>query len=41
MTLNQTRSLVLNSGPGNLGALHEISLNGLPREPQFSVPFIF
>jgi hypothetical protein len=41
MTLNQTRYLELNSTPGNLGALHGISLNGLPRTRQFSIRFIF
>jgi len=41
MTLNQTCYLVPNSGPGNFGALQEISPNGLPRVLQFSVRFNF
>jgi hypothetical protein len=41
MTLNQTCYLVPNSGPGNFGALQEISPNGLPRILQFSVRFTF
>jgi hypothetical protein len=41
MTLNQTCYLVPNSGPGNFGALQEISPNGLPRILQFSVRFAF
>jgi len=41
MTLNQTCYLVPNSGPGNFGALQEISPNGLPRVLQFSVRFTF
>jgi hypothetical protein len=40
-TLNQTCYLVLNSGPGNFGALQEISPNGLPRVFQFSARFTF
>jgi len=40
-TLNQTRYLVPNSGPGNFGALQEISPNGLPRGLQFSARFSF
>jgi hypothetical protein len=40
-TLNQTCYLVPNSGPGNFGALQEISPNGLPRVLQFSVRFAF
>jgi hypothetical protein len=40
-TLNQTCYLVPNSGPGNFGALQEISPNGLPRVLQFSVRFKF
>ncbi len=40
-TLNQTCYLVPNSGPGNFGALQEISPNGLPRVLQFSVRFTF
>src|SRR5208282_5326297 len=40
-TLNQTCYLVPNSGPGNFGALQEISPNGLPRALQFSVRFTF
>jgi len=35
-SLNQTCYLVPNSGPGNFGALQEISPNGLPRVLQFS-----
>jgi hypothetical protein len=41
VTLNQTCYLVPNSGPGNFGALQEISPNGLPRILQFSVRFTF
>jgi len=41
MTLNQTCYLVPNSGPGNFGALQEVSPNGLPRILQFSVRFTF
>jgi hypothetical protein len=41
MTLNQTCYLVPNSGPGNFGALQEISPNGLPRALQFSARFTF
>jgi hypothetical protein len=41
MTLNQTCYLVPNSGPGNFGALQEITPNGLPRVLQFSVRFTF
>jgi len=37
----QTCYLVPNSGPGNFGALQEISPNGLPRILQFSVRFTF
>jgi hypothetical protein len=40
-TLNQTCYLVPNSGPGNFGALQEISPNGLPRVLQFSARFSF
>ena len=40
-TLNQTCYLVPNSGPGNFGALQEISPNGLPRVLQFSARFRF
>jgi hypothetical protein len=40
-SLNQTCYLVPNSGPGNFGALQEISPNGLPRVLQFSVRFTF
>ena len=40
-TLNQTCYLVPNSGPGNFGALQEVSPNGLPRILQFSVRFTF
>jgi hypothetical protein len=40
-TLNQTCYLFPNSGPGNFGALQEISPNGLPRVLQFSVRFTF
>ena len=40
-SLNQTCFLVPNSGPGNFGALQEISPNGLPRVLQFSVRFTF
>ena len=41
MSLNQTCYLVPNSGPGNFGALQEISPNGLPRAFQFSARFRF
>jgi hypothetical protein len=41
MTANQTCYLVPNSGPGNFGALQEISPNGLPRVLQFSARFTF
>ncbi len=41
MTLNQTCYLVPNTGPGNFGALQEISPNGLPRVLQFSARFTF
>jgi len=41
MTQTQTCYLVPNSGPGNFGALQEISPNGLPRVLQFSVRFGF
>jgi hypothetical protein len=40
-TLNQTCYLVPNSGPGNFGALQEISPDGLPRVMQFSAKFNF
>jgi hypothetical protein len=40
-TLNQTCYLEPNSGPGNFGALQEISPNGLPRVLQFSGRFTF
>jgi hypothetical protein len=40
-TLKQTCYLVPNSGPGNFGALQEISPNGLPRVLQFSARFTF
>jgi Carboxypeptidase regulatory-like domain/TonB dependent receptor len=41
LTLAQTCYLVPNSGPGNFGALQEISPNGLPRVLQFSARFTF
>lgn len=41
ISLNQTCYLVPNSGPGNFGALQEISPNGLPRVLQFSARFTF
>jgi hypothetical protein len=41
MSATQTCYLVPNSGPGNFGALQEISPNGLPRVLQFSVRFKF
>jgi hypothetical protein len=41
MSTNQTCYLVPNSGPGNFGALQEISPNGLPRVLQFSLRFNF
>jgi hypothetical protein len=40
-TQNQTCYLVPNAGPGNFGALQEISPNGLPRVLQFSARFKF
>jgi len=40
-TLNQTCYLVPNCGPGNFGALQEISPNGLPRVLQFSARYSF
>ena len=40
-TLHQSCYLVPNSGPGNFGALQEISPNGLPRVLQFSARFTF
>ena len=40
-TLNQTCYLMPNSGPGNFGALQEISPNGLPRVLQFAARFTF
>src|SRR5579863_2831281 len=40
-TLRQTCYLVPNSGPGNFGALQEISPDGLPRVLQFSARFTF
>lgn len=40
-SLNQTCYLVPNSGPGNFGALQEISPNGTPRALQFSARFSF
>src|SRR5215467_3120127 len=40
-TLNQTCYLVPNSGPGNFGALQEISPNGEPRAFQFSARITF
>ena len=40
-TLKQTCYLLPNSGPGNFGALQEISPDGLPRVLQFSVRFTF
>jgi hypothetical protein len=41
VSLNQTCYLVPNSGPGNFGALQEISPDGLPRVFQFSARFTF
>jgi hypothetical protein len=41
MSPNQQCYLVPNSGPGNFGALQEISPNGLPRVFQFAVKFAF
>ncbi len=41
VSANQTCYLVPNSGPGNFGALQEISPNGLPRVLQFSARFTF
>ncbi|HEY1659429.1 MAG TPA: carboxypeptidase regulatory-like domain-containing protein [Candidatus Sulfotelmatobacter sp.] len=40
-SVNQTCYLVPNSGPGNFGALQEISPDGLPRVLQFSARFTF
>jgi hypothetical protein len=40
-SLNQTCYLLPNSGPGNFGALQEISPNGLPRVLQFSARISF
>jgi hypothetical protein len=40
-SMNQTCYLVPNSGPGNFGALQEISPNGLPGVLQFSARFTF
>jgi hypothetical protein len=40
-TLKQSCYLVPNSGPGNFGALQEISPNGLPRVLQFAARFTF
>jgi len=40
-TLNQTCYLLPNTGPGDFGALQEISPNGLPRVLQFSGRFSF
>ena len=40
-SVNQTCYLVPNSGPGNFGAVQEISPNGLPRVLQFSARFSF
>ena len=41
MTPTQQCYLVPNSGPGNFGAVQEISPNGLPRALQFSARFTF
>jgi hypothetical protein len=41
ISLTQQCFLVPNSGPGNFGALQEISPNGLPRVLQFSARFTF
>ena len=41
ITTTQQCYLVPNSGPGNFGALQEISPNGLPRVLQFSARFTF
>lgn len=41
LTSTQTCYLVPNTGPGNFGALQEISPNGLPRVLQFSARFTF
>lgn len=41
MSTNQTCYLIPNLGPGNFGALQEISPNGLPRVLQFSARFTF
>jgi hypothetical protein len=40
-SVNQTCYLVPNAGPGNFGALQEISPNGLPRVLQFAMRFTF
>jgi hypothetical protein len=40
-SLNQTCYLVPNTGPGNFGALQEISPNGLPRVVQVSARYTF
>ncbi len=40
-TLKQTCYLVPNSGPGNFGALQEISPDGLPRVLQFALKYKF
>ncbi len=41
LSTNQQCYLVPNTGPGNFGALQEISPNGLPRALQFSARFTF
>jgi Carboxypeptidase regulatory-like domain/TonB dependent receptor len=41
MSTSQQCYLVPNTGPGNFGALQEISPNGLPRALQFSARFTF
>jgi len=41
LSASQTCYLVPNSGPGNFGALQEISPNGKPRALQFSARFTF
>ena len=41
VTLNQTCYLIPNTGPGNFGALQEVSPDGLPRVLQFSVRLTF
>ncbi len=41
LSSNQTCYLVPNSGPGNFGALQEISPSGLPRVLQFAARFTF